>query len=236
MGGQDLCFCASVFLGVVISDLLVARVEICLGVRDSSPDGMQLQMASPQCWRSWGFCKFGQIQEAINLMRKIAEIGFVPDCISYSTIINELCKMVNLTRGFWIFLISLYSFVMKLMQVSFTETVSFRTHMPVSVQSQTLSSSPFTWKRYRAESSPPDTAQGCPRTRRSHLLRARRRRTCRSTSPTQGCTPQQSSCRSCHLRAGRYSPQGSSLATWPTYPQRSSTCSTRRSAGWRPWR
>jgi pentatricopeptide repeat protein len=40
-----------------------------------------------------GFCKVGQIQEAIDLMQKITESGFFPDCISYSTIINELSKM-----------------------------------------------------------------------------------------------------------------------------------------------
>lgn len=40
-----------------------------------------------------GFCMAGQIQGAINLMQKNTESGFFPNCISYSTIINELCKV-----------------------------------------------------------------------------------------------------------------------------------------------
>jgi hypothetical protein len=32
---KDLCLCVSLFLGVVFSDLLVARVEICLDVHVS---------------------------------------------------------------------------------------------------------------------------------------------------------------------------------------------------------
>uniref|UniRef100_A0A0A9DQQ0 Pentatricopeptide repeat-containing protein n=1 Tax=Arundo donax TaxID=35708 RepID=A0A0A9DQQ0_ARUDO len=33
-------------------------------------------------------------------MRRITESGFFPDCISYSTIINELCKMGDTNKAF----------------------------------------------------------------------------------------------------------------------------------------
>jgi pentatricopeptide repeat protein len=47
-----------------------------------------------------GFCKVGQIQEAIDLIRKSTEYGFSPDCISYSTVIHELCKKGDTNKAF----------------------------------------------------------------------------------------------------------------------------------------
>ena len=47
-----------------------------------------------------GLCKVGQIQEAIDLISKCTEKGLFPDCISYSTVIHDLCKKAEQTNTF----------------------------------------------------------------------------------------------------------------------------------------
>jgi hypothetical protein len=89
-----------VFLDVVVSDLLVARAEICLGAQDCLLAECSFRWLVLSAEGNGDSVSLGRSKRQSTLCARFAEIGFFPDCISYSTIINELQSFSDIQFSF----------------------------------------------------------------------------------------------------------------------------------------